>query len=244
MRLCQPGEPGCVRSGTRGDDTEETRFPRPRGPRGEVDRELVRDGGVLDVGDALRREKRRQDVAILSGLRRGKWREPPDRQAEVEADPVEVAGADSCARKYEQTVFGQELPDLVHDGQDGIPAPIHDGAASDLHDLQPGEKPDRATASDGAGEVAVKEGLARERRGDVLDAVGGFGHGSDPLARGDDGADMLAGERAGQVARDEAIHNLHMAEGACRLDEVEHRELKDRVRAAPAPSSRQPRSLG
>ncbi len=33
------------------------------------------------------------------------------------------------------------------------------------------------TAGDGAGEVAVEQGLARERRGDVLDGVGGFGHG-------------------------------------------------------------------
>ena len=63
-------------------------------------------------------------------------------------------------------------------------------------------------------------------------------------ARGDDGADVLAGERAGQIAGDEAIHNLHLADVACRLEQVEHREFEDRVRAAPWPSFRRPRSSG
>src|SRR5215813_8759103 len=31
------------------------------------------------------------------------------------------------------------------------------------------------------------------------------------LARGDDGADVLAGERAGQIAGDQAIDDLHLA---------------------------------
>jgi len=66
--------------------------PRHRAGGGEVDCELVRDGGVLDVGDALRREQRSEDMAILAGLRRGKRGERADRQAEVEADPVEVTG--------------------------------------------------------------------------------------------------------------------------------------------------------
>ena len=35
-------------------------------------------------------------------------------------------------------------------------------------------------------------------------------------ARGDDGADVLAGERAGQIAGDEAVHNLHLADVARR----------------------------
>src|SRR5690242_3855071 len=45
----------------------------------------------------------------------------------------------------------------------------------------------------------------------------------------DDGADMLAGERAGEVARDESVHDLHLADVACRLEQVEHGEFEDRV---------------
>jgi hypothetical protein len=51
-------------------------------------------------------------------------------------------------------------------------APVHDGAAADLYDLYPREEPDRTSAGDGASKIAVEEGLARERRGDVLDLVG------------------------------------------------------------------------
>ena len=138
-----------------------------------MDRELVRDGGMLDVGDAFRRQQRREDVAVLAGFARGERGERPDRQAEVEADAVKVAGADAGAGQDEQTVLGQELPELLHDGQDRLRAAIHDGAAADLDDLQPGQEPDRAPAGDGTGEVAVEQGLARERRGDVLDGVGG-----------------------------------------------------------------------
>src|SRR5262245_43599121 len=48
-------------------------------------------------------------------------------------------------------------------------------------------------------------------------------------ARGDDGADGLAGERAGQIAGGEAVHNLHLADMARLLEQVEHLELEDRV---------------
>src|SRR5262249_52623256 len=48
-------------------------------------------------------------------------------------------------------------------------------------------------------------------------------------ARGDDGADGLAGECAGQIAGDEAIHNLHLADVARRFEQIENRELEDRV---------------
>lgn len=132
---------------------------------------------MLDVGDALRREQRREDVAVLAGLAGSERGERPDRQAEVEAHAVEVAGADAGAGQYEQTVLGQELPELVHDREDRVRAAIHDGASADFHDLKPGEKPDRAPASDGGGEFTVEEGLARERRGDVLDAGGVVGQG-------------------------------------------------------------------
>jgi len=33
----------------------------------------------------------------------------------------------------------------------------------------------------------------------------------------------------GQIAGDEAVHNLHLADAARRLEQVEHRELEDRV---------------
>ena len=71
--------------------------PDDRAGRGKVDRELVRDGRVLDIGDALRREQRREDVAILAGLAGGKRGERPDRQVKIEADAVDVAGADAGA---------------------------------------------------------------------------------------------------------------------------------------------------
>src|SRR6185312_1446873 len=151
--------------------------PHDRAGCGEVDRKLIRDGRMLDIGDTLRREQRSEDVAVLAGLARGERGERPDRQAEVEADAVEVAGADACASQDEQAMLGQELPDFVHEREDRVPAAIHDGASADLYDLQPGKQPDRAPSGDGMRECAVEEGLARERRGDVLDLVDGVGHG-------------------------------------------------------------------
>ena len=121
-------------------------------------------------------------MAILAGLACGERGERPDRQAEVEADAVEVAGADACTGQYQQTMLGQELPEFVHEREDRVAAAIHDGAAADLHDLQPGQQSDRAPASNGVREGAVEEGLARERRGDVLDVVGGVGHGDGSLS--------------------------------------------------------------
>src|SRR5262249_21410793 len=50
-----------------------------------------------------------------------------------------------------------------------------------------------------------------------------------PSTRGDDGADMLTGERAGQIARNEAIYDLHLADVARRGEQIEHREFEDRV---------------
>src|SRR3974390_2237655 len=48
-------------------------------------------------------------------------------------------------------------------------------------------------------------------------------------ARSDDGADVLTVERAGQIAGNEAIDDLHLVNVARRLQEVEHRELQNRV---------------
>src|SRR5262245_32373129 len=86
-----------------------------RAGRGEVDGELVRDGGVLDIGDALRREQARKDMAVLAGLACGKRSKRPDRQAEVEANAVEVPSADTGPGQDEQAVFRQKRPQLVHE---------------------------------------------------------------------------------------------------------------------------------
>lgn len=50
---------------------------------------------MLDVGDALRREQRREDMAVLAGLSSGKRGKRSSRQAEIEADTIEVVGADA-----------------------------------------------------------------------------------------------------------------------------------------------------
>src|SRR5215467_10925532 len=119
-------------------------------------------------------------MAVLAGLACGEWSKRPNRQAEVEANAVEVAGADAGAGQDEKTVLREKHPQLVHEREDRFMAAIHDGAAADLHDLQPREKPDRAGAGNGTRELVVKEGLARERRGDVLDLVG-VSHGDGSL---------------------------------------------------------------
>ena len=76
--------------------------------------------GMLDVGDALRGEQRRENVAVLASLARGERGKRPDRQAEIEADAVDVAGADAGAGQDEQTVLGQEFPEFVHDREDRV----------------------------------------------------------------------------------------------------------------------------
>src|SRR5215831_13686383 len=171
--------------------------PDDRAGRGEMNGELTGDRRVLEVGDALRREQKREDVAILAGLARGERGNRPDRQAEIETNAVDVAGADARAGQNEQAVLRQEIAELVHEREDRVRAAIHDGAAADLHDLQPGEKLDRTLVGDRASELAVEESLARERRGDVLDFVGGVAMAVNLSARGDDGTDRLAGECAG-----------------------------------------------
>ena len=132
---------------------------------------------MLEVGDALRRQQKREDVAILAGLARGERGERTDGQSEIETNAVNVAGADAGAGEDQQAVLRQEVPQFVYERQDGVGAAIHNGAPADLHDLQPGEELDRRLVGDRASELAVEESLARERRGDVLDFVGGPGHG-------------------------------------------------------------------
>jgi hypothetical protein len=53
--------------------------PHDRAGCGEVNGELVCDGGVLDIGDALRRKQAREDMAVLAGLVCGERSERPDR---------------------------------------------------------------------------------------------------------------------------------------------------------------------
>jgi hypothetical protein len=72
-------------------------------------------------------------------------------------------------------VLGQQRAQFGDHRQDRVAAAIHDRAAADLHDLQPGQEPDRPRAGDRAGEAWIEQGLTRERRGDVLDVVR-FGH--------------------------------------------------------------------
>ena len=119
-------------------------------------------------------------MAVLAGFARGEGRERANRKAEVERDAVKVTGADAGARQNEQAMLLQKLAEFVHDRKDRIRAAIHDRAAADLHDLHPREEPDGTPARDRAGEIGVEQGLARERRGDVLGRIGGFGHGGQP----------------------------------------------------------------
>src|SRR5262249_22140675 len=125
---------------------------------------------------AFRRKQRCENVAILTSLARGKRGQRPGGKAEVEGDAVEVVSSDPRAGQNEQTMLLHELAELVHDRQDRIRAPIHDRAAADLHDLYPGEETDRTPTRDRACELDVEQGLAGERRGDVL-GRGAFGHG-------------------------------------------------------------------
>ena len=112
---------------------------------------------------SFRREQRRENVAVLTGLACGERGEGPDREAQVERDAVEVARADAGARQNEQTMLLHELAEFVHDRKDRVRAAIHDRAAADLHDLHPREEPDGTPAGDGASEIGVEQGLARER---------------------------------------------------------------------------------
>src|SRR6516164_9431093 len=139
---------------------------------GEVNGELARDGGVLDIRNAFGRKQARKDMAVLAGFACGERSERPNREAEVEANAVEVAGADAGTGEDKQTVLSQKCPQLVDEREDCLMAAIHDGAAADLHNLHPREEPDRASAGDWARKIVVEECLPGEGRGDVLDLVG------------------------------------------------------------------------
>jgi hypothetical protein len=102
-------------------------------------------------------------MPVLAGFVCGERRKRPDRKAEVEANTIEVAGADAGTGQDEQSVLRQKRPQFVHEREDRRMAAIHNGAAADLYDLHPREKPNRACAGHGPGEVVVEEGLARER---------------------------------------------------------------------------------
>ena len=144
---------------------------------GQVDRKLARDRAMLDIGDAFRREKGGEDVAVLAGFACSQRRERPDRKAEVEGDAVKVPRADAGARQNEQAMLLHQLAQFVDDRKDRLGAAIHDRAAADLYDLQPGQQPDRTPARDRPGQIGIEQRLAGKRRSDVLGRGFGFGHG-------------------------------------------------------------------
>ena len=57
------------------------------------------------------------------------------RQAEVEADAEDVAGADARPGEDEQLVLGERVAQLVDDRQDRVAAAVDDRAAADRDDL-------------------------------------------------------------------------------------------------------------
>jgi hypothetical protein len=138
---------------------------------GEVDSQLVRDGGFLHVGNEILSEQCRQNVAVLTSLARCKRSQRTDWKAKVETDSEKVTGTDTGSRQNEQAMFRKESPDLVHDGKDRIPATIHDGAAADLHNMQPGEKLDRTHTRDRVRDRPVEECLTSKCRGDMFDVT-------------------------------------------------------------------------
>ena len=135
------------------------------------------------------------------------------RQAEVEAD-AETWRARMPAPVRMSSLCSASAPaQLVDERQDRVAAAVHDRAAADLDDVQPRQQRGSAGRSaTGRTRSRVEQGLARERRGDVLRDAG-VGGGSvigvvSSVGR-DDRADVLAGEGAGDVAGLEAVDDLH-----------------------------------
>src|SRR5262245_9496270 len=116
-----------------------------------MDRELAGDGRMLDVRDAVGGEERGEDVAGLAGLAGRQWRQRANGEAEVEGDAVDVASADPGTREDEQAMLGEQRTEFVDDGQDRFAPAVHDRAATDLDDLEPGQEWDRPAAGDGGG---------------------------------------------------------------------------------------------
>src|SRR6476659_6602454 len=141
-----------------------------------MDRELVGDRRVIAVRDADGCEQRGEDVAVLAGFAGGERRERADGEAEVEGDAVDVASTDAGAGEDQHPMLGQERAELVDDREDRVLPAVHDGAPTDLDDLQPGQERDRPPPGDRTRQLAVEKGLTRQRRDDVLD-VGRVGHG-------------------------------------------------------------------
>ena len=182
-------------------------------------------------------------MAVLAGFACGERSKRPDRQAEVETNAVDVAGADAGTGQNEQTVLRQKLRNSSTSGRIASwPRSMMERPPIFTTCTQGRSRIGRPPAT-GRVRSSSRRVLACERRGDVLDLVG-VSHGEFSLARGNDGADMLAGKRAGEVAGDEAVDDLHLADVACRGEQIEHREFEDRTPAVPWPSSRPPRSSG
>jgi len=77
-------------------------------------------------------------------------------------------------------VVGERLDQFLDDREDGIPAPVHDRVAADLHDLQPGQELDDGAGGRGQDKVPVEEGLAHQGRRNVDGFSVGDGHGKSP----------------------------------------------------------------
>ena len=126
---------------------------------GKVDRKLVRDRAVLDIGDALRRKQRSEDVAILAGFARGQGSKRANRKAEVEGDAIKVTRADASARQNEQAMLLQKLAQFLDNGKDRVRPAIHDRAAANLHNLHPRKEPDGTAAGERRGGTSHRPGV-------------------------------------------------------------------------------------
>ena len=102
--------------------------------RAQEDGEVVGDAGVREVHHPVLGQQCGEDVAVLLRVRGRQGRQHARREAEVEADAVDVAAPDAGAGRDEQLVVDERLDQFLDDRQDGVPAPVHDRVAADLHD--------------------------------------------------------------------------------------------------------------
>ncbi len=143
----------------------------------EVNRQLVGDCRMLDIGNTFWCKEGSENVTILAGFAGCERCQRTDRQAKIETNAVQMAGSDASTGQDKQTMFRKELANLVNDREDSFGTAVHDGAATNFDDLEPGKNPSRANAGNGTSEITVLKGLACKRRGDVLDGIGCISHG-------------------------------------------------------------------
>ena len=132
-----------------------------RASRRQMNRQLVCDGRMFDIGHALRREQHSEDMAVLAGFARRERGNRSDRQPQVKTDTVEVARTDSGTGEDKHPMLGEKPSQFLDDRKYCFLPSIHNGAATNLYDLQPRKDPDRTPAFYGTGEVFVEKGLTR-----------------------------------------------------------------------------------